>query len=215
MPCRRHRAPATPNRSGVRPVVFLVSGHRLARRANLPWRGARGGLPALDLTVILNAMNGNIPANSGAVGPADRAAANLGELHPVGGGDPIPLLKPMLVIGRRENCDIILRFANVSGAHCKLSLDSGWWYVRDLKSSNGTKVNGERVTERRLAPGDKLSVAKHHFDIHYDPAKLGSTATILDDDLQDVFSRSLLDSAGLEHRRPAAPPAAPPRRPRT
>lgn len=165
--------------------------------------------------MILDAMNGKISSDSGAAGSADRMAGNLGELHPVGGGDPIPLLKMALVIGRRENCDIILRFANVSGAHCKLSLEAGWWHVRDLKSSNGTKVNGERVTERRLAPGDKLSVAKHHFDIHYDPAKLGGSATVLDDDLQDVFSRSLLDSAGLEHRRPAAPPAAPPRRPRT
>jgi adenylate cyclase len=41
-----------------------------------------------------------------------------GELVPVGGGDNIPLLKPNLIVGRRESCDIVLRFANVSGQHC-------------------------------------------------------------------------------------------------
>ena len=38
----------------------------------------------------------------------------LGELLPLGGGDPIPLLKQQLLVGRRESCDIVLRFANVS-----------------------------------------------------------------------------------------------------
>jgi hypothetical protein len=64
------------------------------------------------------------------------AAVNLGELHPVGGGDPIPLLKPQLLIGRRESADIVLRFANVSGSHCTLWLEGGSWHVRDLKRSN-------------------------------------------------------------------------------
>ncbi len=36
----------------------------------------------------------------------------LGQLVPVGGGDPIPLLKPELLVGRRNNCDIILSFLN-------------------------------------------------------------------------------------------------------
>ena len=73
----------------------------------------------------------------------------LGELMPVGGGDPIPLLKPNLVIGRRESSDIVLRFPNVSGSHCELVLDGGYWTVRDLGSSNGIKVNGTRTTEQR------------------------------------------------------------------
>ena len=54
-----------------------------------------------------------------------------GELQPVGGGDPIPLLKPSLVVGRRESSDIVLRFPNVSGTHCELSLVDGDWFVKD------------------------------------------------------------------------------------
>ena len=86
---------------------------------------------------------------------------SLGELLPLGGGDPIPLLKRSLLVGRRESCDIVLRFANVSAHHCQLTLTGGYWYVKDLQSRNGVKVNGMRVTEKRLDPGDQPAVSKH------------------------------------------------------
>ena len=122
-----------------------------------------------------------------------------GELLPLGGGDPIPLLKPALLIGRRESADIVLRFPNVSGHHCELSLDGGYWTIKDLRSSNGIKVNGSRVTEQKLRPGDKLSIAKHDFEIVFDQIRLGGTAPVAEKSQQEsLFSRSLLDSAGLE-----------------
>jgi adenylate cyclase len=122
-----------------------------------------------------------------------------GELLPLGGGDPIPLLTPALLIGRRESADIVLRFPNVSGHHCELSLDGGYWTIKDLRSSNGIKVNGSRVTEQKLRPGDKLSIAKHDFEIVFDPIRLGGTAPVAEKSQQEsLFSRSLLDAAGLE-----------------
>lgn len=128
--------------------------------------------------------------------------ANLGELLPVRGGDPIPLLGPRLVVGRRESSDVVLRFANVSGQHCELSIVDGYWHVKDLGSSNGTKVNGSRVTEQRLMPGDTLAVAKHAFEISYEPAQLGATGGLPETSAGDgLFSRSLLDLAGLEKPR--------------
>ena len=96
-----------------------------------------------------------------------------GELLPLGGGDPIPLLKTDLIVGRREGADIVLRFPNVSGHHCELSLGDGYWSIKDLRSSNGTKVNGTRVSEQQLKPGDKLSIANHEYEIAYDPLRLG------------------------------------------
>jgi adenylate cyclase len=126
-----------------------------------------------------------------------------GELQPVGGGDPIPLLKTFLIIGRRESADIVLRFPNVSGQHCELTLADGYWQVKDLGSSNGTKVNGTRVLEQRIEPGDKLSIAKHEYEVCYDPAMLGAAEAPAENTVQEnVFSRSLLESAGLESRRP-------------
>jgi len=132
--------------------------------------------------------------------------ASYGELHPVGGGDPIPLLKETLVIGRRESSDIVLRFPNVSGTHCELSLVAGQWTVRDLGSSNGTKVNGTRVTEGRLDPGDKVSIGRHEYEVCYIPgAAGGGNGSAFGAPMRDIFSRSLLAAAGLENRRSPKP----------
>ena len=129
----------------------------------------------------------------------------FGELIPVGGGDPIPLLKASLLIGRRETCDIVLRFANVSGNHCQLALEGGYWFAQDLNSRNGIKVDGARVMRKRLDPGSTLSVAKHAYEIHYVPAELGAVGPPPDEeDFAHVMGRSLLESAGLT-RRPGGP----------
>ena len=128
-----------------------------------------------------------------------------GQLVPLGGGDPIPLLKQRLMIGRRESCDIVLRFANVSGQHCELIVDSGYWFVIDKASRNGTKVNSVRVTSmrKRLDPGNILSVAKHKYEIKYSPMEdLQATGPPPPDEepIRDILSKSLLDRAGLNRR---------------
>ena len=128
-----------------------------------------------------------------------------GELVPLGGGDAIPLFKKALLLGRRESCDIVLRFSNVSAHHCELMLNGGYWYVKDLKSRNGTKVNGARVAEKRLDPGDVLAVAKHTYQVRYSPMDNGAVGPPPPDATEeDIFSRSLLERAGLE-RGPGIP----------
>src|SRR5262249_24937469 len=56
----------------------------------------------------------------------------LGQLMPCGGGPTIPLLKPKLVTGRDDVCDVTLRSLLVSARHCELALRDGYWFVRDL-----------------------------------------------------------------------------------
>jgi adenylate cyclase len=125
-----------------------------------------------------------------------------GELVPVGGGDTIPLLRPALTIGRRESCDICLRFGNVSGQHCQLVLESGYWFIQDLNSQNGTKVNGHRIVRKRLDPGDTLAIARHKFTVQYSPVALGASGPPPSDDeaLESVLNKSLLEKAGLQRR---------------
>lgn len=128
-----------------------------------------------------------------------------GSLIPLGGGDPIPLPDPkkkkQLLIGRRESCDIVLRFANVSAHHAQLMCEGGYWYIRDLQSRNGIKVNDVRVQERRVDPGDLLAIAKHKYRIDYDPVELGAVGPPPPDNLsQEVMKESLLARAGLDHR---------------
>ena len=125
-----------------------------------------------------------------------------GELTPIGGGDAIPLLKSELLIGRRESCDIVLRFANVSAHHCQIKIEGGYLYVRDLQSRNGIKVNDVRCQERRLDPGDVLSVAKHRYEVSYDPQELGAVGPPPpDDNSREILRESLLSRAGLESKK--------------
>jgi adenylate cyclase len=136
-----------------------------------------------------------------------------GELIPQGGGDPIPLLKKNLLVGRRESCDIVLRFSNVSAHHCQLFVNGGYWYVRDKNSRNGVKVNGLRVTEKRLDPGDVLSVSKHRYEVKYSPVELGAVGPPPPDEAEaDIFSKSLLDRAGLNKELRAKKPSRPKQR---
>jgi adenylate cyclase len=80
--------------------------------------------------------------------------------------------------------------------------EAGYWYVRDLQSRNGIKINDVRVQEqRRLDPGDILSVAKHKYRVEYDPADLGAVGPPPADTLsQEIMRESLLSRAGLDHR---------------
>jgi len=118
-----------------------------------------------------------------------------GELHPVGGGDSIPLIRPVLKVGRRESCDVCLRFPNISGEHCELSFREGYWYVRDLNSTNGIKVNGIRVQEKLLHPNDEIAIGKRRYTIQYE---LPAGRTAKEEDEVDIMGQSLLEKAGLE-----------------
>ena len=125
-----------------------------------------------------------------------------GELIPFGGGDPIPLVKPKLLVGRRESCDIVLRFGNVSAHHCEMNVEHGYWFIRDLNSRNGTKVNGLRVTaKKRIDPGDRLSIAKHDYEVRYSPAELGAEGPPPDESVMgEILGQSLMKSAGLDRQ---------------
>src|SRR5438128_8461893 len=96
----------------------------------------------------------------------------LGKLAPCGGGPTIPLLKPKLLVGRQRFCDIPLSFPNVSSRHCELELIDGYWFVRDLGSSNGTRINGTTCQAEWLMPNDVLGVATHRFSVVYVPTSV-------------------------------------------
>ncbi|KAA1262174.1 FHA domain protein [Rubripirellula obstinata] len=130
-------------------------------------------------------------------------AGPFGQLTPVGGGDPIPLVKERLLIGRRGEVDIQLKFPNVSSQHCRLTLEHGYWFVKDLNSRNGTKVDERAVMRKRVDPGSKLSIAKHHYVCEYEPQSLGAYGPPPADDdyMEELMKSSLMDRAGLSNRK--------------
>jgi FHA domain/Domain of unknown function (DUF1707) len=63
-----------------------------------------------------------------------------------------------LVLGRAPGCQLVFSDDTVSRRHAELRFHEGRWIVRDLGSSNGTWVNGRRVMEAEVAPGDELQL---------------------------------------------------------
>jgi len=145
--------------------------------------------------------DGDQPAR-GLEKPEQEFAGPYGQLTPCGGGDPIPLMKERLLVGRRGEVDIQLKFNNVSTQHCRLTLEYGYWFVRDLNSRNGTKVNDRTIIRKRVDPENKLSIARHEYIVEYDPQALGAYGPPpADDDYMDEMMRSsLMDRAGLKKR---------------
>ncbi len=81
-----------------------------------------------------------------------------------------------ITIGRNPDSDIILLDERVSRIHCGLRLWDGEYYLKDLKSRNGTMVNGRRVEVATLKPGDQIRVGS--TDLVFEGAGGGSTTAL-------------------------------------
>lgn len=88
--------------------------------------------------------------------------------RPNGQRKDFPLVNPVTVIGRGDNCDLRVPLVSVSRRHCELRLQGSALKVRDLASSNGTYVNNGRVTEVDLRAGDRLAVGPIVFTLQVD-----------------------------------------------
>lgn len=74
-----------------------------------------------------------------------------------------PLRKDSVSIGRKHGNDVQLNDMTVSGRHALVTTVAGNTYVDDLGSTNGTLLNGKRVTKALLKHGDILQVGNHQF----------------------------------------------------
>jgi len=112
--------------------------------------------------------------------------------------------RDVTVVGRREDCDLRIPIADVSRKHCRLVKEADTVRLEDLGSSNGTYVNGNRIQEVVLSPGDWIGVGPVQFVVQMDglPADediapppssdkdygVSSRATASDDSFADVLS---------------------------
>jgi hypothetical protein len=78
-------------------------------------------------------------------------------------GSRIAVGEDPLIIGRAPECDVELADSTVSRRHAEVVRDSDAWFIRDLGSSNGTKVNGQGVTDQMLRDGDEIRLGAVHF----------------------------------------------------
>jgi hypothetical protein len=119
------------------------------------------------------------------------------ELIPAEGGEPIPITKDVTVLGRREYCDIQIDHPSLSKRHCVLVKTDGLLVIRDLATTNGTKVKGQKIRWAALLPDDKITLGSIKFRVY-----LGS---------DDVLSPSELAARGMSstNGRSGFPPPTP------
>src|ERR1044071_3326810 len=93
-----------------------------------------------------------------------------GQLVSLDGGPSVDLVKDLTLVGRKEDCDLRLDHKSVSKLHCVLVKTDGMLFLRDLGSTNSTRVNGQRVRRSALLPNDQLTIANYKFKVHFGEA---------------------------------------------
>jgi pSer/pThr/pTyr-binding forkhead associated (FHA) protein len=105
--------------------------------------------------------------------------------------------REMTVIGRRQDCDLMIPLGEISRKHCRIIRDGDSLRLEDLGSSNGTFHNGRRVQEAVLSAGDTIQVGPVAFVVQLDgqpeeedmrPHTGGAGAALDDDDELETLS---------------------------
>ncbi len=80
--------------------------------------------------------------------------------------------KSILLIGRHAECDVQLESSKISRRHCFLALVNQRLFIRDLESTNGLRVNGEKVDESELRDGDELWIGNLRFRVAWEQSSI-------------------------------------------
>ena len=109
------------------------------------------------------------------------------------------------LVGRRKDCSLAIPCPTVSGRHAELIIRDGELFVRDLQSSNGTFINGERINDEfRVGPGDLVQFARTVFRVTV-ASNNRDTQTVNNDDAADralaliQFDKLITDRAVVPH----------------
>lgn len=117
----------------------------------------------------------------------------------------VELAKPVTVVGRHPDCDIVIEHPAVYGRHMLFRVVDRTVYVEDLASTNGTRVNGLAVSQAVAHHLDTIEVGRHKLHFIDDELVVGRVGGLEDTVLTD-FERTML----ADHV--ATPPPRPTRR---
>jgi hypothetical protein len=100
----------------------------------------------------------------------ERVSALLAELEAAWRRPRVPRLAlpaaDRVTIGRAPDCDCVISDPTVSRHHAELRRDASEWMIADLGSTNGTRLNGWRLTgETRVRPGDQVAFGSARFRV--------------------------------------------------
>jgi adenylate cyclase len=112
------------------------------------------------------------------------------QIHYVDLGVPrVTDLKTDLAVGRTEGNDLVLNHPSVSRKHAKFEARNNAWWIVDLKSTNGVKVNGNLITEAQVNPGDKILIGSVQLDLKALPSVDFSGESMFDNPSGTVIRR--------------------------
>jgi predicted component of type VI protein secretion system len=113
---------------------------------------------------------------------------------PVHGGSPIELTRPLTLVGRQEDCDLALDHKTISKHHCILMQSDGAVLLRDLGSTNGCRINGQKTKSGAILPNDVFSIAVFDFRLFIGANAPGAPAPSVDKtELVDLSELAALD----------------------
>jgi predicted component of type VI protein secretion system len=118
-------------------------------------------------------------------------------------GPSILLDKPILLLGRHPECDIQIDSRKISRRHCCIAQVSDYLVVRDLGSTNGIRINGNRIVEGQLSAGDELTIGNYRYKVTWD-ADLAAAAPHSPSPAQAHSPPKKVEKAEGNPRKPAA-----------
>jgi pSer/pThr/pTyr-binding forkhead associated (FHA) protein len=102
-------------------------------------------------------------------------------------GRSVALFEGEITLGRSRGCGIVLADPCISRVHALVAVRSGRVYLQDLRSSNGTFVDGERLAgEQEITEGDRISIGNYDLLLHLGPA------------IEEPSGDAVVDSDGAE-----------------
>ena len=112
------------------------------------------------------------------------------QIHYVDLGVPrVSDLKQELSVGRTEGNDLVLNHPSVSRRHARFEPRGANWWIIDLKSTNGVKVNGSLVTEAQVNPGDKILIGSVQLELKRLPSVSFTPDSMFDNPSGTVIRR--------------------------
>lgn len=116
----------------------------------------------------------------------------IAQLIPTDGSKTITLYRDITIVGRDGDiCDLTISHKSVSKLHSVLVKSDGLLFVRDLGSTNGTKVNGQKITRGALLPGDVIAFAGAKFKIFLGPGEAEPEEGPMTESIPSTSSRKL------------------------
>ena len=119
--------------------------------------------PASSPTIIRQVTSSHIAANRQPI-----TNLVLQQILPVTDDSPPPIavVANPFVVGRSRQANLPIDDSFASQRHAQLVLMDGIWQVEDLGSTNGTLLNGIKISHvTAVAKGDRLAIGNHHFEV--------------------------------------------------